>query len=40
MGMQLGLGAWDQDKDRLFASYEARVMDAFSQKFGSAAYAH
>lgn len=40
MGMQLGLGAWDQDKDRLFASYEARVMDAFSQKFWSAAYAH
>lgn len=40
MGIQLGLGAWDENKDRLFASYDARVMDAYRQKFGVASYAH
>lgn len=40
MGVQLGLGAWDENKDRLFASYDARVMDAYRQKFGVASYAH
>lgn len=40
MGVQLGLGAWDENKDRLFASYDARVMSAYHQKFGVEAYAH
>lgn len=34
MGIQLGLGAWDENKDRLFAAYDARVMAAYRQKFG------
>lgn len=40
MGIQLGLGVWDEAKDRLFHTYEVRVMQAYGNKFGGAAYAH
>ena len=32
MGERLGLGAWDQERDRLFGDYEARVMRILGQK--------
>lgn len=34
MGQQLGLGVWDESKDRLFSVYEARVMQAYRNQFG------
>ena len=32
MGERLGLGPWDQERDRLFGDYEARVMRILGQK--------
>ena len=40
MGIQLGLGPWDENKERVFASYDARVMQAYRQKFGGEVHAH
>ncbi|MDP4074212.1 hypothetical protein [Acidovorax sp. A1169] len=34
MGVRLGLGPWDQDKEKLFASYERRVVEAYEASLG------
>lgn len=34
MGVRLGLGPWDQNKDKLFASYERRVVEAYEASVG------
>lgn len=34
MGVRFGLGPWDQDKDKLFASYERRVVEAYDASLG------
>ncbi len=34
MGARFGLGPWDQDKDKLFARYERRVVEAYEASLG------
>lgn len=34
VGVRLGLGPWDQEKDKLFAAYERRVVEAYEASLG------